>query len=317
MNVTSEDYLIDFYGPSAQWFSIYVAVASVLGVIGNTFFICITLTSESLRIKSSNWLLVGFATTDLIHVGVHLYDAYAIRFGSIDNREPCWLAGIFVNFTSPISWGFPGLIAADRYYKIIITDYGKFSLGKTLFSNRFIIPLMIGWCCLSSANTVIMSLYDTSGEDPGGFCGNKKFTDIHMLLLYEINMLIFFLSLILSAFFYVRLGNWLKQHQRSASEDVIRATRDIMRYSSIVTIIPVVVCSPGTFLSSCQKFLPVISMELKRILTAPYWLSSIANPWLTIILVRPFRHRVLDLLRKAGVLAEPRTNRIVHMSTTI
>uniref|UniRef100_A0A914X8Z2 G-protein coupled receptors family 1 profile domain-containing protein n=1 Tax=Plectus sambesii TaxID=2011161 RepID=A0A914X8Z2_9BILA len=195
MNITNEDYLVDFYGPSAHWFSIYVAVASVLVIIGNTFFICITLTSDSLRIKSSNWFLLGFATTDLIHGVVHLYDAYAIRFGSIDNRGPCWLAGILVTFTAPISWGFPGLIAADRYYKIII-DYGKFSLGKKLFSE--------------------------------------------------------------------------------------------------------------------------LSMELKRILTAPYWLSSIANPWLTVILVQPFRHRILHLLRRVGVIGGG-TNKIaaVQVGTTL
>lgn len=134
MNDSSENYLLDFYGSSSSWFAIYVLVTSVLIIITNIFFICITITSKPLLSKSSNWFLIGFAAADLLQGLGHLYDAYAIGFGSISNREPCRIAGMLVLISAPISWGFPGLIAADRYYKIKIAEYGKISIGKALFT---------------------------------------------------------------------------------------------------------------------------------------------------------------------------------------
>ncbi len=39
-------------------------------------------------------------------------------------------------------------------------------------------------------------------------------------------------------------------------------------------------------------------MLVKRMIGTPYLMASAANPWLTIILLRPFRRRVLYLLSK-------------------
>jgi hypothetical protein len=43
-------------------------------------------------------------------------------------------------------------------------------------------------------------------------------------------------------------------------------------------------------------------MWLKRALEVPYMLMAVANPWLTISLVRPFRRRALNLLRRTTVV---------------
>jgi hypothetical protein len=48
-----------------------------------------------------------------------------------------------------------------------------------------------------------------------------------------------------------------------------------------------------------------MSMLAKRLINVPYFLSSAANPWLTMCLLRPFRHRLLHLLRKAKLILVP------------
>src|SRR4051812_3200600 len=108
MNVTldsSDDYLVDFYGPSAQWFGITVGALSAFIICSNSFFLALTLSSKELRSKSSNWFLIGFSISDFIHGSTHIFDAYAILYGSIENRHLCSLAGIFVIFTGTNSFG--------------------------------------------------------------------------------------------------------------------------------------------------------------------------------------------------------------------
>lgn len=130
----SEAYLVEFYGVDGQWFALTVGIISTFIVTSNIFFILITITSKDLRNKSSNWILIGFAISDFLHGASHIFDAVAIWMGSIENRRICSLAGAFVIFTAASSFGFPFLIAADRYYKITLSESGKFSLGKVLFS---------------------------------------------------------------------------------------------------------------------------------------------------------------------------------------
>jgi hypothetical protein len=137
MNDTNENYLNDFYGPGSHWFAITIGTISIFIVFSNTFFISITLTAKSLRSKSSTWFLVGFAISDFLHGSAHIFDAVAIWLGSIENRHLCSVVGTVTVFTAASSFGFPFLIAADRFYKIRIPENGKFSLGNTMFSVSF------------------------------------------------------------------------------------------------------------------------------------------------------------------------------------
>uniref|UniRef100_A0A914WVE2 G-protein coupled receptors family 1 profile domain-containing protein n=1 Tax=Plectus sambesii TaxID=2011161 RepID=A0A914WVE2_9BILA len=317
MTNQSDAYLADFYGPESRWFSITVGIISVFIVLSNIFFIIITITSKSLRQKSSTWILIGFAISDFLHGSAHIFDAVAIWLGSLDDRRICSLAGAFVIFTAASSFGFPFLIAADRYYKITIPESGKFSLGKALFSDRWIIPVIVGWFCLSAVSNVVLLFNDGFGEDPGGFCGARKFTEVHILLIYEVTMLVFFVSLVLSAVYYFRLAKWLKQNQQSASGEAMNYTRQIMTVTKIITLIPVFLAWPGVTLTALQMILPEMPMWVKRVITVPYFLSSVANPWLTMALVRPFRQRLLQLLRSSTVSVTESTDRgDINLSST-
>uniref|UniRef100_A0A914VDJ2 G-protein coupled receptors family 1 profile domain-containing protein n=1 Tax=Plectus sambesii TaxID=2011161 RepID=A0A914VDJ2_9BILA len=117
-NDTTFDYLDEFYGSSAQWFGIYLLVISLFTIISDLFFITFTMTTKSLRTNVSNWFLLGFIISDLVHCNVHLVDAYALLYGSTDNRHLCAVAGLFVISTAMCSFGFPAIIAAARFYKI-------------------------------------------------------------------------------------------------------------------------------------------------------------------------------------------------------
>ena len=108
------DYLFEFYGPSAKWFSIYVFLVSAFIILSNIFFIALTMTSNILRKTVANWFLIGLSVSDTLHCSAHLLDSYAMYFGSVDNRLLCKISGIFVVATACSSFGFPPMIAADR-----------------------------------------------------------------------------------------------------------------------------------------------------------------------------------------------------------
>ena len=129
LNDTTFDYLDEFYGISAKWFAIYALTASLFTIISNAFFITFTLTTHSLRKNAANWFLLGFSLSDLLHGVARAADAYALWYGSVDNRHLCATAGLFTISTVTCSFGFPALIAAERYYQIstISQSTGLFS----------------------------------------------------------------------------------------------------------------------------------------------------------------------------------------------
>jgi hypothetical protein len=97
------------------------------------------------------------------------------------------------------------------------------------------------------------------GEDPGGFCGAKKFVDVHLLLSYILTIVgTFFFSLILSCFFSMRLSKFLKQHETSACLDEGRSyTKEIMRVTRVIIILPVLFAGPTIVLTGGQMLQPI------------------------------------------------------------
>lgn len=124
-NDTALYYLHEFYDNSAKWFGAYVLAASLFVIISNLCFTILTLSTSSLRENVANWFLLGFSISDQLHCTAHLVDAYALWNGSVDNRHWCKIAGTFVIITGTCSFGFPALIAADRYYKICTISQSK------------------------------------------------------------------------------------------------------------------------------------------------------------------------------------------------
>jgi hypothetical protein len=119
-NDTVPNYLYEFYGPSASWFAIYMFAVSAFIILSNLLFIGLTLTSNSLRTTVANWFLLGLSVSDSLHCSAHLIDAWAIYFGSVDNRFLCKISGTFVIATACSSFGFPPMIAADRCVDILL-----------------------------------------------------------------------------------------------------------------------------------------------------------------------------------------------------
>jgi hypothetical protein len=117
-NNTTFTYLNEFYGSSVKWFAVYMGTVSLFVVLSDTFFIIFTLTSPTLRRNVANWFLVGFSVSDQLHCMGQCVSAYAIYTGSVEDRHWCSTAGLFVLSSATCSFGFPALIAADRYYKI-------------------------------------------------------------------------------------------------------------------------------------------------------------------------------------------------------
>uniref|UniRef100_A0A914ULU9 G-protein coupled receptors family 1 profile domain-containing protein n=1 Tax=Plectus sambesii TaxID=2011161 RepID=A0A914ULU9_9BILA len=315
LNDTTFDYLYEFYGNSAKGLAIFELTISLFTIISNIFFITLTLTTPSLRKNSTNWFLLGFSISDSLHSLAHFGDAYALWYGSLENRRLCAVAGMFVVSTVTGSFGFPALIAAERYYKInTIPQSTGFSIGRAIFADRAVIPLMVVWFFLSIVLNLPLLLNDAWGEDPSGFCGAKRFTSVPLLLSYELSvMLVFAVSMTVTAIYYYRLVAWLKQHQASllqSSNETVDYTSSVMRVVKIVTLVPLIVATPCVILSAGQMILPQLPMWINRLLISPFLLSSAANPWLTIGLVRQFRVRFLELVSKAK---NPVTKSIVEL----
>uniref|UniRef100_A0A914W2I3 G-protein coupled receptors family 1 profile domain-containing protein n=1 Tax=Plectus sambesii TaxID=2011161 RepID=A0A914W2I3_9BILA len=294
------EYVYNFYGPSASWFAIYIGATSTFIVVSNIFFTILTLSTPKLRQNVANWFLVGLSISDQLHYLSHVADAYAIYTGSISNRYWCSVSGAFVLITGTCSFGFPAIIAADRYYKIsTISQPSGFSISNALFSKRATIPLIMSWSFIAAISNLPLMLNDAFGEDPSGFCGAKKFTSIPLLLGYEFSVVFaYFGSLAVTGIYYYRLAKWLKQHQTipTGNHQEVDYTRAIMRVMKIVTLMPAILDGPVMTLTAAQMLLPEMPMWINRVLIVPYFLSSAANPWLTIALVKQFRVSFLQLL---------------------
>jgi hypothetical protein len=116
----------------------------------------------------------------------------------------------------------------------------------------------IGWYCLSALGNLPLLLNNGFGEDPGGWCGAKRFTDVRILLMYEFwGMGVFCVSLCLAGIYYFRLTKWLEQHQQTANVEGINHTRQIMMVTKIITIIPVLLGTTAVIIDGGQMLFPV------------------------------------------------------------
>ncbi len=104
----------------------------------------------------------------------------------------------------------------------------------------------------------ILLFYNAFGEDPDGFCGLKKFTDVRLLLIYlSLGCGLLFIALFLAGFYYYRLTKWLKQNQNSTNVTGMNYTRDIMAVMKVIIVIPLILSGPALAQSSSQMILPV------------------------------------------------------------
>uniref|UniRef100_A0A914W7U4 G-protein coupled receptors family 1 profile domain-containing protein n=1 Tax=Plectus sambesii TaxID=2011161 RepID=A0A914W7U4_9BILA len=289
-----DEYLTEFYGPGV--FAAYVFLSSLFVIGSDVLFIAMTLTTPYLRSHESNWFLVGFSLADCLHCFFHVIDAFAIWFGSIENRSFCKHVGFFVVATASTSFGFPALIAADRYYKITYLPQNG-SLMINLFTRKSIVPVIALWFLFAFAINIPLLTFDAFGEDPGGFCGARKFASVPLLLAYEFSCIsIFAISMLMTGYYYIRLTTWLNSHQVThISSETMNYTRAVMKLMKAVTIVPMVTATPAVILGGGQMLFPELPMWIRRALISAYFISSAANPWLTILLVRPFRTRFRQL----------------------
>uniref|UniRef100_A0A914V7F9 G-protein coupled receptors family 1 profile domain-containing protein n=1 Tax=Plectus sambesii TaxID=2011161 RepID=A0A914V7F9_9BILA len=177
-----------------------------------------------------------------------------------------------------------------------------FSVSSAIFSERATIPLIVSWFFIAAISNLPLMLNDAFGEDPSGFCGAKKFTSIPLLLGYEFSVIFAFVgSMAVTGIYYYHLTKWLKKHQTvpTGNHQEVDYTRAIMRVMKIVTLMPVLLDGPVVILSAGQMLLPKMPMWINRALVMPYFLSSAANPWLTIAFVKQFQASFLQLLFNA------------------
>jgi hypothetical protein len=183
---------------------------------------------------------------------------------------------------------------------------GQFSLGRTIFADKRIVPLIVSWFAVAFFSNVPLLLNDAFGEDPSGFCGAKKFSSVLLLSFYLSTLvLIWTVSLILTAIYYYRLIKWLKANQNATTggPESIDYTRCIMRVMKIVTLIPIFCMLPVAILTSAQMLLTFMPISLNRLLVVPYFWSAACTPWLTIRMLKPFRRRFIQVIRTAKTIA--------------
>lgn len=116
--------------------------------------------------------------------------------------------------TASCRLGFPGLIAANRYYAISEMPGQSGNFVRKLFSEQGTVPLVIGWYCIAYLIQSPLIVTDSFGEDEAGYCGAKKFISISLLVSYEFSVIAVFAGGIgLTTFYYFRLAKWLRHNQ--------------------------------------------------------------------------------------------------------
>lgn len=160
--------------------------------------------------------------------------------------------------------------------------------------------MIAAWFLVSPNLSLPLLLYDKLGEDPVGFCGAKKFTSVGWLIYYELSLVfVFFFGLLITAIYYYRLANWLKRQQTTVNkEEMVKFTRELMYAMRVVTVLPAIAGGPVVCMTGGQMLLSSVPMWVSRLLVLPNFVTSCANPWLTITLVRPFQQRFYCLIGK-------------------
>uniref|UniRef100_A0A914UM43 G-protein coupled receptors family 1 profile domain-containing protein n=1 Tax=Plectus sambesii TaxID=2011161 RepID=A0A914UM43_9BILA len=200
--------------------------------------------------------------------------------------------------TGTCSFGYPGLIAAQRYYKIsYMPTFSRFSMAEMVFGDKRLVPLMIIWWTISiSVNLPLIIFYDEFGEDAGGYCGVKPFREALPFAIFLISVIsVFFLSYTFMGVYYYRLGRFLKtRHATESNKESMNITRSIMLMTKIIVIVPMFMMTPTIILTAGQWMLHgLVPMWLNRIIVTLYYIPASMTPWVAIYTLNPFRKQFL------------------------
>uniref|UniRef100_A0A914WSF9 G-protein coupled receptors family 1 profile domain-containing protein n=1 Tax=Plectus sambesii TaxID=2011161 RepID=A0A914WSF9_9BILA len=287
---------VDFYGAPAYWFEIVTSIFGLDIFLSNMLLLWIAASSREIRTLPSNYFTINLAFGNTLVGSFYAFlQPFVLNYGDT-SPVLCHICG-FGNITFAMSFLFsPTLMAASRYYNVTRLPS---SSGSNWFSSRAFftkigaLSLLVAFWSYAILLPLFLLAIDQLGEDPSGFCGAKAFTSPLLYIIYIISLIIFALfNAVLTYIYFHRLSKFMAQYQRRPSDVSSTDTRSVMRLVAITAILPLICNSPTLLLSGGQWFIPdVMPMWLKRILVLPVFIPPMVGPWLTLLLLRPFKKR--------------------------
>lgn len=209
----------------------------------------------------------------------------------------------------------PAMMAACRYYTVTngINSPSRVSLRlRRLFvSKGGILCLICGcWLYFCFISGLLIAL-DQMGKNVHGYCGTKPFHSLSLYLFYLIAFLVFvYISAIGTIFYSYKLSNFIKNHNaQSFSPDETKETEELLRMIKLSAIQPLIFqFLPISLLLLSDLGLISLSMTFGRILAIVFALAALTDPWLTVVVLHPFRREfkklfISKIVRRSGRIA--------------
>jgi hypothetical protein len=186
------------------------------------------------------------------------------------------------------------MIAACRYFTISngVENYSENRLVRFFFfTKRGAVCLISGMWLYFIFITGFLAVFNQMGKDKNGFCGTKPFTSIALFAFYLIGFQSFtFLCNTATIVYSTKLTRFMKLHAAHVGSEETKETKDLLRMLKMAAAQPFLF----QFIPICVLLLSdldliILPIALGRICALIFALASLIDPWLTILILPPFR----------------------------
>uniref|UniRef100_A0A914XKR2 G-protein coupled receptors family 1 profile domain-containing protein n=1 Tax=Plectus sambesii TaxID=2011161 RepID=A0A914XKR2_9BILA len=288
---------------SAIVLGIWYLIQAIIGVPANLLLIWLWYVKAELRNVPSNIFIVNGALADaayLLSSGV-----FNLHWGLANQLGVCKIGGFLTYFLALYGFSIPPFLAINRdvFIRRVSTNRESESWKHKLFSQRgTIIMSGIFWLYIFSVNIPFVFL-DMYGRDALGICGIVYDLPVSLFVQFYICMLgTFFTSVVLTIVYYRRLDKWIGEMTRGIMSDettsAVRETERLVKMTKWLTMMPVVCTTPGASLNFFLRFFPqLVNVRVARLVMIPFNFTSLANPFITLYFMKPFRNALTESFR--------------------
>lgn len=278
---------------SALFFGIWCAAVSAIAVPLNLFILTATIKVKEIRRVPCNMFIGNLALSDaLFMLSFSLHLPYALT----GSETLCKATGFFIGiFTVLFIWMAP-FLAVNRY-AVVCRQQEK--LARTLskaFSRKGICCMILILWTFDIAYSLPFIILDANGLHNAGICGISMRVR-NSVSLYGLGgtLGIGIVSYIPWLLSYRKVSIWIKRMSARLSlsaetNKTIEETRNIIRLTKWITVLPIMCNFPATFALVLPEFdTNIISIGIGRLLFSSFPLIPLINAIITLKFVRPYR----------------------------